>query len=377
MGKVNAERQCRENIKVTFIADQMRSGGAERVVANLSSEFVTLGCTVSIIMLNETSNHCEYPVDSEVKLIPVKRIYHGNNPIQKILLLRKCVKENDPDVLISFQNHAHVYAYCASLGLNIPHIVSERSDPGQYPKDRITRVLRRYIFRKASGCVFQTDGARSFFSGEIQRKSEVIPNPVVLMYEPQKLIHREKKITAAGGLTAPKNYDMMVRAFALFSERNPGYKLIICGEGNLRGDIEKLIDELSLTDSVVLKGQVCNPHEEIFDSSVFVLSSDFEGMPNSLLEAMALGVPVVSTDCPCGGPSEVIKNNENGILVPTGDIKAMAEAIEAIIRNKEFSDRLSEKAQRVRQEFSLPIIAERWLVYIGGIIIKPSESITG
>ena len=351
-------------MKISFVADQMRSGGAERVVANLSSEFVSLGHTVNIIMVNEFEGRSFYTLDDRVVLVPVRKGSKESSVIEKISLLRRIIKEICPDILISFQNHIHVFTFFAAFGLSVPHIVSERNDPKQYPKDKLTRMLRSLIFKKASGCVFQTENAKSFFPDKVQRKSVVIPNPVVLMCEPLKPLKREKQIAAVGRLTAQKNYDLMLRAFALFSKKVPGFDLVICGEGEMRRHIESIADELGLSDKVKLVGHIENPHEIVRCSSAFVLSSDFEGMPNALLEAMALGVPAVSTDCPCGGPAEVIIDGKNGLLVPVGDEKAMAEAIALIVGNPEFSSNLSENASVIRREFSIKSIAEKWISYL-------------
>jgi len=354
-------------MRISFIIDQMRTGGAERVIANLSNQFVSQGHNVSVIMLNENAEQSYYPVDSRVHLIPVKREYRKNNPIKKILLLRHCIRSARPEIIISFLHHINVYAYFASLGLRIPHIVSERNDPRLSPKRVLIRLLRNFVFNSVDGCVFQTGGAKSFFSARLQEKSEIIPNPVVLMYEPTDHFEREKKITAAGRLVPQKNYGMMLRAFYAFSEKYPDFKLVICGEGSARSSVEDLIRELELESRVKLLGQVANPHEIMHNSVAFALSSDYEGMPNALLEAMALGVPSVSSDCPCGGPSDLIKNRENGILVPVGDADAMAAAFESLATDAELSERLSTNAKSLRTIYSVETIAEHWLEYIATV----------
>ena len=351
-------------MRISFIIDQMRTGGAERVIANLSNQFVSQGHDVSVVMLNETSEQSYYPVDDGVRLIPIKRDYKKNNPLKKILLLRNCIRDTTPDIIISFLYHINVYTYLASLGLRIPHIVSERNDPRSSPKSKLLRISRCFVFNAADGCVFQTKNAKEFFSAKIRSGSEIIPNPVVLMHTPKEPFDREKKITAAGRLVPQKNYDMMIRAFSAFSEKFPDYRLVICGEGSARTSIEALIRELGMENSVELLGQVENPHEIIYNSTAFALSSDYEGMPNALLEAMALGVPSVSTDCPCGGPSDLINDGENGMLVPVGDAGAMAAAFEAIATNSEFGEKLSAGAKPLRTAYSVETIAERWLEYM-------------
>lgn len=357
-------------MKILFIVNKLRSGGAERVTASLSNEFVRLGHAVSVAMISETERYSHYPVDERVNLIPIQNPGQRKSRIKGVLwfinlrLLRKCIIENAPDVIISFLHRVQIYAYLANRGLGVPHIVSERNDPEKCPKRKLLRALRSYVFSRAEGCVFQTGGAQMFFSVPIRNKSAVIPNPVVITYEPSRLCEREKTITAAGRLELQKNYDMMIRAFSLFLEDNPEYKLVIYGEGWRRSFIEQLINDMALSDNVILMGHIKNLHEAIHDSAIFALSSNYEGMPNSLLEAMALGIPSVSTDCPCGGPSELIQNNENGILVPVGDVRAMAAAFCRITGDSKFADKLSRNARQVKSLYSVERIADRWIEYI-------------
>jgi len=355
-------------MKIIFVVDQMREGGAERVIAGLSNEMTIYKHELYIVMLNENEARSHYIVNENVKLIPIKSVYNKNNPIKKVLLLKKCIIEIRPDIVISFLHHINIYTDLAITGLKIPHIVSERNDPKRRPEGRFMRILRNYVFWKSDGCVFQTNNAKHFFSKSIQIKSTIIPNPIILMHSPNTTNKREKMITAVGRLVPQKNYNMMLNAFSLFSERNQGYKLIICGEGYYRSNIEKLIMDLNLCDNVSLVGQVANPHEIIYSSAVFALSSDYEGMPNALMEAMALGVPSVSTDCPSGGPSELIINNENGILVPVGNEQAMADAFDKIVNHPEFADKISKKAKELYEFYSVKKITQKWLNYIMKII---------
>jgi len=361
-------------MKIAFLLSYMRAGGSERVIANLSNEFVRRGNEVSVLMLSESDEYSHYPVGPGVRLIPVQKDFRPKDFVKGILTLktfftlRRHIRKIKPDILISFLPNVHVYAYLANRGFRIPHVVSERNDPTKHPKGKMIRILRNYMFKKADGCVFQTADARKFYPPQVRDRSVIIPNPVVLMYEPTESLERERKITAVGRLEPQKNYPMLLCAFAAFSEKMPGYKLVICGEGSLRGEIERLTCELGLEESVVFMGQVGNPHEIIFNSTAFALSSDHEGMPNALLEAMALGVPSVSTDCPCGGPSELIRDGENGILVPVGDVNAMAEAFERIAENAEFAGTLSANARKLRQIYSVRNIAERWLEYFENVI---------
>ena len=355
-------------MRIAFVVNQMNSGGAQRVVANLSTEFILLGHDVSIIMINETKEYSYYPLEREVRLVPISKIYRNLSALKKITFISNSLKMISPDIVLSFIHHVNIYTHFAAVKNRIPNIVAERTDPAAFPRGRVMRLLRNYAYRHADGCVFQTAHAKDFFSPLIQAHSTVIPNPVVLTYEPKEPPARERNIIAAGRLVPQKNYDMLIEAFRLFSFYHPDFSLTICGEGNLRNNIESLVKDLGLVGKVILMGQVENPHYMIYNSSIFALSSDHEGMPNALLEAMALGVPSVATDCPSGGPAEIILNNINGILVPVGDATAMADAFRRIVNDNNLAAMLSDNAIQVRDIYSISEVAKKWLDYICLII---------
>ena len=361
-------------MKIVFVVSQMLSGGAERVTANLSNEFASLGHSVYIIMINDTNAYSYFTLDKKIKLIPISRIYRKFGIINIAFFINVEIKQIAPDVVISFFYNVSIFSRLAIGRLRIPHIVSERTDPRIEPKGKVLQVLRNYIYRKADGCVFQTDNAMNYFASTIRNKSTVINNPVVLMYEPVEPFEREHKITAAGRLIPAKNYEMMVRAFALFLEKHPDYKLVIYGDGKMRGEIENLIKDLKLTNNVSLMGLVENLHQFIYNSTIFALSSNHEGMPNALLEAMALGVPSVATDCPIGGPAQIIKNGENGILIPVGNVNAMADAFVKIANDEKYAKSLSKKSKKIKEAFSVVDIAAKWLDYINDVISKKNNN---
>ena len=361
-------------MKIAFVISYMQSGGSERVVANLTNEFVNLGHEAYILMIDCAESDSHYNLDDRVHLKALTKNGNGIHSMRwisiyaKYLSLRQCVKEIMPDVVISLPTDAHIFTFLACRGLNIPYIVSERNNPTKYSEGRVKHVLRDYAFKKADGCVFQTRGARECYPKHIGSKSRIIPNPTVLSYIPNGVIKRDKKIAAMGRLVDEKNYALMINAFSLFLDKNQGYKLIICGEGLMRDSLKQLVDALGLSSSVKFVGNLKNPHEQIYNATAYVLSSNSEGMPNALLEAMALGIPSVSTNCPPGGPADLIENNENGILVPVGDAAAMANALDRIANDPEFANKLSANSLKMREKHSVANIARLWLEYIETLV---------
>ena len=204
----------------------------------------------------------------------------------------------------------------------------------------------KILYPLADGFVFQTKEAQEYFDKKIQKKSVIIPNPIneEFICEPYNG-EREKKIVTVGRLEEQKNHKMLIKAFSKLPEGLSEYKLIIYGEGSLRPELEKQIKELNLLGRVFLPGQVDDVKNRIYKAGLFVLSSNYEGMPNALMEAMALGVPCASTDCPCGGPRFLIKNEYNGLLYNVNNELELKLAINKIIGDEELSKKISKNAR--------------------------------
>jgi glycosyltransferase involved in cell wall biosynthesis len=183
----------------------------------------------------------------------------------------------------------------------------------------------KYLYKKADGFVFQTEDAAKYFEGIIKCDSKIIPNPInpKFIKEPYKG-EREKNIVTVGRLESQKNQKMLIEAFGKIESKYPEYSLLIYGDGSKKEELQDLIKEKGLENKVILKGKIDDVENVIDKAKMFVLSSDYEGMPNALMEAMALGLPCISTDCPCGGPRYLMENGKSGLLVPVGNSDAMA-----------------------------------------------------
>ena len=360
-------------MKILFCIDTMTKGGAERVIANLSNMFIKNGDRVSIVTLLKRDS--AYELDKKIifdtlsikegKKNVFSKIYHT---IKNIKDMRKYIHNNNFDVVISFLPRASFYTALAMFGLKCKLIISERNDPNSIYKTNFEKFIYKKIYSFADGFVFQTKDAQKFFSKRIQDKSIVIPNPVNdAFYIEKKVLKRKKHIINVGRLTEQKNQELLIYSFSEFSEIYDDYKLYIYGEGPLRKKLEQQIKKLNLNDKVFLPGNVDNIQDKIFDASMFVFSSDYEGMPNALMEALTLGVPCVSTDCPCGGPRELITNNVDGMLVPTNDKKAMVDAMKKIIENDLF-ETFSSKSKAKMKNYKIEKINFKWEKYVKKIV---------
>ena len=357
-----------EKIKVAFCIPSLGSGGAERVTSILANQFARRGYDVSVIML--THLLCSYPLEDSVHIECLNCDDDAGMPFVKrfsarLKKIRKAVKKLSPDVVISFMSETNIDVCLALTGIRIPVIVSERNDPAIDPPSRAKRLMRRIAYLKPKGFVFQTPDAQAYFSRRIQKRSTIILNPLGnTMLSPFKG-ERDKRIVAVGRLNKQKNFPLLIDAFAEFSKVHPDRVLEIYGEGALEDKIREYVCEKGMQEKVVLKGFCRDVHERILSAEMFVMSSDFEGMPNALLEAMALGLPCISTDCPCGGPRMLIESYQNGILIPVNDLKKMTEAMIFMAENPEKACEMSEKSVLVKARADLDNVTEQWLSVAG------------
>ena len=361
--------QVNELKKMIFTCDTMSSGGAEKVISTLANEFIKLGIEVSIIGVGDRElPKSFYKLDDGVKYITFangsgKRV----RALGRIFKLRKTIKKEKPDIVISFLPNANIYTCISLIGTGIPYIVSERNDPKTDPKGKITRILKKYSFTHSDGAVFQTNEAKNYYPKKVKNNSVIIPNPLDLKYIPTHTTYtREKVILAVGRLTPQKNYNLLLDAFAKFhKEYRQDYILRIYGEGPLKDELLEYAKSLGINDSVEFMGSDTEWHKKEYRDALFVLSSDYEGMPNALLEAMALGIPCISTDCPCGGPRELIDDGYNGYLVPVGDVDELANKMIEVVKHNQYE--LYEHTRDMVDYYNSTNISQMWVNYILGL----------
>lgn len=364
-------------MKILFCIDTMSKGGAERVIANLANN---LNGRNQVTILTLSKRKIEYKLNDGINISSIYEKEEKKNIFQKILffvntksLYRKMIKKINPDIIISFLPYSSFFSIMAGKGLNIPVIVSVRNDPKEEYKSRINYILMKLLYKKATGFVFQTEQAKEFFSDYIQKKSEIISNPINPDFIGDRYDGpREKEIVAVGRLEEQKNHKMLLKAFSEVSQDFKDYKLVIYGEGSLSNELKELSKLLGIEDKVKFAGQVSNIKEKIYRASVFILSSNYEGMPNSLMEAMALGVPCIATDCPCGGCSFLINDGINGFLVPVDDEIGLAAKIKTLLGNKELQRSFSIQANKICEELSPEIINKKWEDFIRKMLVESS-----
>lgn len=355
--------------KIVFVIYSLGIGGAERVLSVLANSLNRNGYDVSIILT--LADRIVYDVDSSVKIYNLegekitKKTFFSRIKT-RIKNLRNKILEINPDIVISFTSNINAETSFALRGIKIPLIVSERNDPRLDPQGAVKRFLRRIAYKRPNGFVFQTPDAQNYFSRKIQKRSRIILNPLTQKLPEPNVDKREKRVVAAGRLEPQKNYKLLLDAFAEFVKTHSEYILEIYGAGNQ--NISSIIQEKGLQDKVVLKGFLSTVLDDIKTAGMYVLSSDYEGLPNSLMEALALGIPSISTDCPCGGPRLLINNGENGLLVPVNDVCALSKAMSFVADNQEVAKQMSINAVKLRETANIDAITKQWIEYIDDCI---------
>ncbi len=344
----------------------MGNGGAERVIANLSNEFVLYGWDVEIITIYGSKQ--DYELDRRVKVrniickCPVRLL----RPFERLITIRGWIKEEDPDVVVSFLADVNIHVILSMLGMKKKLIVSERNDPQRDPKPKWMRWLRDRLYDKVDGIVFQTKDAEAYFAEFLKKriKTEMIPNPIKDDLPDYNRDTDSNEFITACRLNAQKNLPLMIDAFKTLIDRGLDARLSIYGEGPERKKLEAYIENLKLEDKVFLYGFTNEIHDKMRNAACFVISSDYEGISNSMLEALAIGMPVVATDCPVGGARMYIIDDINGKLVPCGDRDALAEAMLIAITDRGKAIEWGEKASQIRNNLTAKDVALKWKKFI-------------
>jgi len=350
--------------KVMFVTRSMISGGTERVISQVANYLSQRGINCIIIALYK--DDIFYKLDDSIQIVQYS--VEASNPLQdkymRYLKLRKLVKHEKPDLVLAMPEEIGIYVLLSLLGLKVPVVVSERNNPAIMPYKKATRILRKLMYPFAKGLIFQTSTARAFFSRSIQKRGVVLPNPVDAERIPLRYNGiRDKRIVAAGRLDKQKNFKLLIQAYHSFLNVNKDYSLEIYGEGPMRKELQQFVDELEIHDKVSLPGRSAILLEQIKKASMFVLSSDYEGSPNVLIEAMCMGMPVIATDCPSGGPGELIEDGYNGILISTGDVDGLKNAM-IEMSNVEYANKLAANAYLLREKLTSKEVFAKWEEYL-------------
>lgn len=339
--------------KIVFVSGRLGGGGSERVVALLANQMQKHGNEVWIISFGSAEK--TYDIECQTLIINYR------NTIDQILKLRSRICAMAPDTVIAFEYHIGMKTVLATRGMNVKVIISERSDPHAIDNKPLKKRLRNYCYCRADLIVCQTDDVAAYFSSEIRAKSLVIYNPVKEHLPRWDAQNHRKIIVNFCRLERVKNLPLLINAFEPIHHQVPEYKLEIYGDGNEKETLQKLIKMKGMDDCVSILPFTDKIHDLLSQCSIYVSTSDFEGLSNSMLEAMAMGMPVICTDCPVGGAKMMINRYRNGILIPVNDKEKLCEAMMATVDSLEKESLCYAQADRVRSDLSLEKITKKWM----------------
>lgn len=348
-------------MKIACIGYMHGFGGAERQLISLANQLAARSHEIYFIILAE-DKIC-YNLDPSIKILSLLYAEKGN-AVQRIIrrkfALTRTLKKLKCDIVINF-NFQSAYLLSFVSRKDIGKIVySERGDPGDKEYQGLMGLIRNFVLSRIDGYVFQSEGARKFFKNKyVLKNGAIIPNACFNTYEPFEG-QRRNVIVTVGRLSHQKNQTLLINSFAQIADKYPDYNLEIIGDGELKDTLLRQIESLNLNDRVILKGTSKNVSDAIRDASLFVLSSDFEGIPNALIEAMSLGLPCISTDCRPGGARVLITDNYDGMIVPLGDTTALAKAMDYCLSHPLQSLDMGRRAMDISQRLSPQNIYNKW-----------------
>jgi glycosyltransferase involved in cell wall biosynthesis len=365
--------------KLTLVIFSLSSGGAERIMSILANYWAARGWQVTLITFVDKSQTPFYALDDRINYRSLDIAGNSTNffdaianNVRRILRLRKAIANSEPDVVISFIDQANVQTLLATKGLHIPTIVSERTVTLDSTLGKTWKQIRKWTYLLADALVMQTERSLDYIPARWKSLTRIIPNPVILppvSIDGDRQLLKPNSVLAMGRLEYQKGFDVLLQAFARLKDSYPQWTLTVLGEGSLRSELEKLRDSLGLKDRVFLIGRQQNSYQYLKQAEIFVLSSRYEGFPNALCEAMACGLPVIATDCPCG-PRELIRDENDGILIPPENITALAEAMEHLMKDGSARKRLGINAAKVTERFDLEVIMSLWEKTIKEVVRK-------
>ena len=349
--------------KICCLFKTLDFGGAEKNIVFVANSLAESNYDVTLAYCQ---GEIRQKVDSRIKLVNLDVVFPQkinkfkllSYSARVLLVFRKLVKKSSFDLVISFNGtYARITNY-ALIGCNAKHIASERGNPFIHAH----KYLKPY--KKADKVIFQTQRARQAYKEINSNKVEIIPNPIFNTKRTIAFDVNSKTIVSYGRLHSQKRFDLLIKAFQIVSFNHPDYTLEIYGEGFEYNNLVHLIRNHDLNKKVFLRGLSLDISESIDHSYAFVMTSDYEGMPNALLEALSLGLPCISTNCESGGPKELLKNGERGILVDVGNVEGIAKAISCFIEKPEVAQYYSGKALEVNEEYAASKIKDAWSIII-------------
>lgn len=363
-----------------LLVSSLGGGGAERVIVELAAFLCDCGHRVTLATFTGEGEDA-YELDPRVQRLRSDIMWDSTtvigrivNTVRRLAIVRRTVRSAKPDVVISFIDMTNIRALGALIGTGIPVIVSERTDPRHHKIGRAWERLRVLTYPLAARVVVQTDGVREWAQRAIARaRVVVIPNAVRAFGATDAVrpasMPAGKVVVAMGRLNHEKGFDRLLDAFAQAGLAARGWSLVILGEGPNRQALTAQAAQLGIASQCLLPGRTRDPEAWLRHTDMFVLSSRYEGFPNVLVEAMQCGAPSVAFACD-SGPSAIVRDGVDGLLVPDGDVQALASTLARVADDAQLRARLSACAPSVVERFSREAVYRQWQTLCEDVIAE-------
>jgi glycosyltransferase involved in cell wall biosynthesis len=355
-------------MKIALFISSLQNGGAERVMSNMANYWSAKDFDIDLYTYDPPGTKPFYQLNQSVNYIPlnlqtlsINRAMAYFENMKRIMGIRRTIKQSKPDVIISFLDMTNIFVLASTRGLGIPVIVSERSNPFILSPGNKWDWIRHKIYPYANAVVVQSKYIQTYFHENLHKIIHVIPNPVInpTNISTSEYSLKQPSIVSVGRLAKEKAFDKLIRAFSSVAKKYDNINLTIFGDGDSRTELESLIHELQLDQRVFLPGRVNHVHAAIQHGEMFVLTSKFEGFPNALCEAMAVGLPVVATECP-GGVHDIIREGIDGFIVAKDDEQALADKMMHLIENDELRLEMSNNCRTITERYKESKIMDMW-----------------
>ena len=354
---------------VGMLIGALSRGGAERVLLNIARDLRDKGNKITIVTQYKAEDEYEVPEGIERIVFGLTDAEEGGNRLKNIRLrlskLSGIWREKKPDVILSFIGKNNFMAIRTGHKLGIPVVAAVRAVRDMEYYTPLMRFLADRYLGRAEAVVFQSRDNLLAFSGSVRKKALILKNPVEAgFFEKVYEGEREKRIVSVGRIDKEKNHRLLADAFMELSKEDPGsvegWTLEVFGEGDLRKELTGYVEEKGFGDRIFFRGKSTDVAESIKKAAVFVLPTNMEGYPNALIEAMILGLACISTDCPAGGPRELIAHDVNGLLTPVGNLGKMKENLQILLNNRQKREALGENAKKTAALYSPEKVLGEW-----------------
>ena len=362
-------------MNITFVIYGLQAGGAERAVTGLANFWAEKHQVTIITLVNSTPF---YPLNPKIKrnycLEQSKEkttiLQSLKDAILRLKKLKSLLKKENPDVVLSFMMKTNIYVTWIAKLLKIPCIISERANHDLNKLPKLQESIRNLSYRYISKLVVQTEGNKAYYQKTVElSKIKVIPNGVANSFIKQRNTQKEQKeqiILNVGAFRNGKAQDLLIKSFA--NIKVPNWRLVFLGKGPNLEKFQNLTVTLGIADRVQFVGAQKDVASFYRKASLFVFTSEHEGFPNALLEALYFGLPCISTNCP-HGPADLIQNGQNGYLVPVGSQEQLTRKITELIEDSELRTRFSIEAIASSSKYDMENIANQWMNLIESVVV--------